>query len=65
MIQRNIPESSISEQYDKSDDKSGTVSNNMKHSDSLWKKYDTNGKCWMYGCQVPVHMGAWDMGVWG
>jgi len=21
--------------------------------------------CWMYGCQVPAYMGAWDMGTWG
>jgi len=39
MSQRNIPESSFSEQHDEPDDKSeGKMSIKTKHSDSSWEK---------------------------
>ena len=45
MSQRNIPEISISEQHDESDDKiRKKMSNKKKHSDSSWENYDKNGK---------------------
>jgi len=37
MSQRKIPESSFSEQHDKSDDNQKKMSNKTKHSDSSWE----------------------------